>query len=181
MARQRPARYEQDLREFLKPRGVDLDAQSAMFLLFRTHTDTIATMEMSLRPFGLTHAGFVLLMTLWISGPQETRELARVQRVSRPAIVSAVDTLERRGLVRRTRSQVDRRLVRVEITARGTTTVEQAQRAWHAAERRIAGVLSKEEQRTLADMLRRLGAAARDADASEDGVAVRSAGPRGGS
>lgn len=152
--------FEQHLRDFLAERGSDPDAMSTMFLLYRVNTDTIAAMEAAaLRPLGLTHAGFVLLMSLWTMGPQETRQLARVQRVSRPSIVSAVDTLERAGLVRRVRSAVDRRLVSAEITPEGAEMIERAQKAWHERERQIAGVLTLDEQRTLAGMLRKLDAA----------------------
>ena len=101
-----------------------------------------------------------MLMTLWISGPQETRQLARVQRVSKPSIVSAVDTLERAGLVRRVKSHVDRRLVTIELTARGTRMIEQVQPAWHACERQLASVLTVQEQRSFARMLRKIDAAA---------------------
>ena len=69
-----------------------------MFNLDHAAIDVIATMDsLSLRPHDLTHAGFVLLMTLWITGPRETRELAAVLRVTKGAIVGAVNTLERRG------------------------------------------------------------------------------------
>jgi DNA-binding MarR family transcriptional regulator len=163
--------FEHHLREFCGARGSDIDALSAMFLLFRTNTDATAAMEAaSLRPLSLTHAGFVLLMTLWTMGPQETRQLASVQRVSKPSIVSSVDTLERAGFVRRIRSEADRRLVTVELTSDGAAIVERAQQAWHACEREIAGVLTTEEQRAFAAMLRKLqtatqagcGAAMRD-------------------
>jgi DNA-binding MarR family transcriptional regulator len=155
------APFEAHLRTFLAVRGTDPDAMSAMFLLFRANTDTIAAMEAaSLRPLGLTHAGFVLLMSLWTMGPQETRQLARIQRVSRPSIVSSVDTMERAGLVRRVRSAVDRRLVSVELTQEGAQMVERAQRAWHLCEQQIARVLTPAEQLALANILRKLDAAA---------------------
>ena len=153
--------YEQQLQAFLAARGTDIDAQTTMFLLYRTNTDTIAAMERSLRPHGLTHAGFVLLMTLWTTGPKETRHLAKVLRVSKPAVVGVVDTLERAGFVRRVRSEEDRRLVSVELTREGGRTIEAAQRDWHRCERVIAGALSEREQRTLARVLRKLGDAAR--------------------
>jgi DNA-binding MarR family transcriptional regulator len=172
MAAQDQARapYEQQLRDFLGPRGVDLDAQAAVFLLFRTATDVIAQAEASvLRAYGLTHAGFVLMMTLWVTGPQETRRLARFQRVSKPTIVSCVNTLERAGLVRRERSVADRRLVRVALTAKGRRLIERAQAAWHERERAIAGALTSQEQRLLASLLRRLGRAAHR-NGSEEGT-----------
>jgi DNA-binding MarR family transcriptional regulator len=153
--------FERRLREFFDARGSDIDALSAMFLLYRTNTDVNATMEAAaLRPLGITHAGFVLLMTLWVFGPQETRQLARAQRVSRPSIVSSVDTLERAGLVRRVRSETDRRLVTVELTPDGAGKIELAQRAWNACEAEIASALTIDEQRAFAAMLRKLQVAA---------------------
>ena len=153
--------YEQGMQAFLAPRGADLDAVAAVFNLYRCGTDVIAAMEgETLRPLGLTHAGFVLLMTLWISGPCETRHLATAQQVSKPAIVSAVDTLVRAGLVRRVRGDADRRLVSVELTPDGRRMVARAWRAWHDHEKRIAGALTASERRTLARLLRKTRAAA---------------------
>lgn len=152
--------FERQLRAFSRARGTDLDAQAVVYNLYRVATDVIAAMEAAaLQPHGLTHAGFVLLMTLWISGAREIRELAVLQRVSRPAIVSAVSTLERAGLVRRLRSETDRRLVRVELTAAGRALIQRAHAGQHRFERAVSRVLTRAEQRTLAALLRRVGAA----------------------
>jgi DNA-binding MarR family transcriptional regulator len=97
-------------------------------------------------------------MMLWITGPRETRELARVQNVSRPAIVSAVDTLVKAGLVQRMRSQADRRLVSVALTPLGTRLTVRAHEEWHREERRTATALTRAEQRALARLLRKLSA-----------------------
>lgn len=166
--------YETLLREFFRSREVDLDAQAVIYNLYRTATDVVAVMESSvLQPCGLTHAGFVLLMTLWIGGPREVRALARVQRVSRPAIVSAVDTLERAGLVRRVRSKQDRRLVRVEITTAGRSLVERVQSQQHRFERTVSGVLSRAERRMLSGLLRRIGGALQGIEGGSERPALR--------
>jgi DNA-binding MarR family transcriptional regulator len=155
--------FEAELREFFGPRGVDLDAQAVVFGLFRASTDVIAALEGgALRSQGLSHAGFVLLMSLWITGAREVRDLASMQRVSRPAVVSCVDTLARAGLVRRVRSGDDRRLVRVELTPQGRALVEKAQVALHACERYLTSGLRTQEKRALADLLRRVGRTARE-------------------
>jgi DNA-binding MarR family transcriptional regulator len=153
--------YELLLREFFRSQEADLDAQATVFNLYRTATDVIAAMEaQALKPYGLTHAGFVLLMTLWITGAREIRELAGVQRVSRPAIVSAVSTLERAGLVRRVRTASDRRLVHVELTPRGRTCIERVHATQHRFECAVSSALNPAEQQTLTALLRRLDAAA---------------------
>jgi len=154
--------YEQHLQTFLARIGTDLDAQAAVFNLDHAAMDVIATMEgLALRPHELSHAGFVVLMTLWITGPRETRELAAVLRVTRGAIVGSVNTLEKRGLVRRLRSDIDRRLVSVELTHSGLDLVARVQKDWHVLEVEVTRGLTVEEQRALASLCRKMGAGAR--------------------
>jgi MarR family transcriptional regulator, organic hydroperoxide resistance regulator len=154
--------YEQHMRTFLARTGTDLDAQAAVFNLHHAAMDVMATMDgIALRPHDLTHAGFVVLMTIWITGPRETRELAAILRVTRGAIVGSVNTLERRGLVRRIRSKIDRRLVTLELTDSGLDLVIRVQKDWHALEVEVTSGLTVEEQRILASLLRRMAAGAR--------------------
>jgi len=156
-------RYEQELRAFLAPLGVDLDAQAVCFQLYRTSTDVIAAFEgQALRPLGLSHTGFALLTTIWVGGPQEVRSLARKLRLSKPSITSAIGTLERAGLVRRERSTDDKRLVSVTLTAAGRRLVRKAQSALHRCELALTAGLSRTEQRQMAAWLRRVGDAARN-------------------
>jgi DNA-binding MarR family transcriptional regulator len=151
------------MRRFFDGRDVDLDAQAIAFGLFRTQAMVFSAIERAaLRPLGLTHASFVLLMSLWTMGPQETRRLALALGVSRPAVVSVVNTLEGRGMVRRVRSDVDRRLVTVELTRAGMQLVAQAQAAAHEYERALVSSMSKHEQRQLARLLDVLRESARD-------------------
>ena len=155
--------YEQELRAFLAPLGVDLDAQAVVFQLYRTSTDVIAALEAkALRPLGLSHTGFALLVTIWVGGPQEVRGLARKHRLSKPSITSAIGTLERAGLVLRERSGDDRRLVSVALTAQGRRLVRRAQAALHRCERALTAGLTKAERRQMAAWLRRVGDAARN-------------------
>ncbi len=156
--------FEQHMQAFLKQRGThDVDAQAAVFNLDTSSADVITTLEgLALRPHELTHAGFVLLMTLWITGPRETRELASVLRVTKGAIVGAANTLEHRDLVRRLRSETDRRLVTVELTDAGDALISRVQRDWHELERAVTADLTAEEKQTLAALCRKVAHSARN-------------------
>jgi DNA-binding MarR family transcriptional regulator len=150
------------MRAFLARNGTDLDAQAVVFNLHHAAMDVIATMDsLALRPHDLTHAGFVVLMMIWITGARETRELAAVLGVTRGAIVGSVNTLEKRGLVRRVRSDIDRRLVTVELTDAGLGLVMGVQKDWHALEVEVTRGLTVEEQRSLASLCRKIAAGAR--------------------
>jgi DNA-binding MarR family transcriptional regulator len=162
------------MRAFFAGREVDLDARAVVFSLFGAQARVFSLMEReALRPIGLTHAGFVTLMCLWTLGPLETRVLAGTLAISRPAVVSAVNTLETRGWVRRVRSDEDRRLVTLVLTAAGRRTVERAQAATHAYERTLAASLTREEQRTLTSLLSRLETAAKTVRHSAGTLGVR--------
>jgi DNA-binding MarR family transcriptional regulator len=168
--------FELELRTFFADREVDLDAQAIVFNLFRTQTDVFSAIEAAaLRPLGLTHAGFVLLMSVWTMGPLEPRRLASVLGVSKPAVVSAVNTLEARGYVRRVKSVDDRRLVTVELTPAGRRLVEKAQRGTHRWERVLTSGFSRDEQLQFASFLRRLAEAARSPDCVDNRYEERGA------
>ncbi len=63
------------------------------------------------------------------------RDLAERERISGAAASAHVDRLERAGLVRRTRSETDRRRIGLEVTPKGVRVLEQVRRrrtAWLA-------------------------------------------------
>ena len=69
-----------------------------------------------------------ILTTLERHGPRTHGELADAERVRPPTITAAVDRLEDRGLVARTRDATDRRVARVALTAAGRTLLAEARR-----------------------------------------------------
>jgi DNA-binding MarR family transcriptional regulator len=91
-----------------------------------------------------------VLSVLVFAGPMPIGQLATLEQVSAPAITKTVTALEAAGLVRRSRSTDDRRVVLVSATARGRARLE---RGRAARVRVVAGLradLSDADLRTLA-------------------------------
>jgi DNA-binding MarR family transcriptional regulator len=115
---------------------LDLAVFRAMFGLSRATSRLVADFESVVqRPLGVSWSGFRLLFCLQVSGPLQTRELARLLFTTPPTVSSVVNTLERRGLVRRERLDHDRRLVEMHLTPAGRRIVAQVSRAQHQRER----------------------------------------------
>jgi DNA-binding MarR family transcriptional regulator len=135
----------------------DLDVMVVVFNAIRLANRITADVESEVhRPRGLTWAGFRLLFTLWISGPLEPRELARLAAVTRASISSVLNTLERDGLVERRRESSDRRVVTVLLTPTGRRAVASAFREHHGREAAWLASLDRTELQTLGVLLHRI-------------------------
>lgn len=135
----------------------DLAALRASFDLIRLSTQLVHLVESNVhRPAGWSMAGFRVMFCVWVAGEMEPREIARFSGLSRAAVSSVLNTLERDGLVARHRESGDRRLVTVRLTAAGETGVATAYRQQNDVEQRFFDGLSAAELERFTATLRRL-------------------------
>lgn len=85
----------------------------------------------ALRPVGLTHGQFSLLMSLNRPAPAAMREVTAVLAMDRTTLTANLKPLERRGLVAVATDPDDRRSRRLSLTAAGRETLASAVPIWH--------------------------------------------------
>lgn len=159
---------ELDVLERVAGLEVDLGAMAVIANVWRAAQEARARLERRvLRPEGISWSGFSLLFNLWIWGPMETRALAASMSCARPSVSSLCDTLQRDGLICRCGDAHDRRLVRVELTAAGRSTIEALYPRFNGGESTLVAGLSIEERDQLASLLRRFVQSMRDMDPRE--------------
>jgi DNA-binding MarR family transcriptional regulator len=113
--------------------------------------------EHSLADFDLHKHEYDTLHTLAGRGGRAVpSELAADLKMAPASITGRLDALERRGYVRRTPSAEDRRRVDVELTEDGRAAWLGAMDVVGHEEYRLLSVLSADERRALADLLRRV-------------------------
>ncbi|ADI04159.1 transcriptional regulator, MarR family protein [Streptomyces bingchenggensis BCW-1] len=106
---------------------------------------------------GLDPASFDVLATLRRSGPPyrlTPAALMRAGMVTSGAITQRLDRLEARGLVTRTPSESDGRVVHVALTDEGGALLDRVLPDHLATESRLLAALGKTDQDALADTLR---------------------------
>jgi MarR family 2-MHQ and catechol resistance regulon transcriptional repressor len=123
--------------------------------LERRAIGSIEAADMGLSDFGT-------LELLLHKGPQRVNEIGRRIELTSGSITTAVDRMEKRGLVRRTPDPLDRRASVVELTPEGKALIEHAFREHKAAMDRAAEALSASERRTLVRLLKKLGLSAEE-------------------
>ena len=155
--RQRPPFEQQAAARVAELGGIDEGTFAAMFNLFRVSARLIADLELVIyRPAGLSSAGFRVLFTVWVFGELEPRRIAALSGVSRAAVSSVLNTLERDGFAERTRESSDRRLVTVRLTPEGERRVVECYRAQNRREQELFASLSRRELETFTAVMRTL-------------------------
>jgi DNA-binding MarR family transcriptional regulator len=125
-----------------------LHASTLLLDEINRHRATVAPLSAS--------ASQVLAVIDGAGEPLPGTEIARRLVVSTASMTSLVDTLERRGLVRRIPDSHDRRRILVDITPEGTRTIDAIMPVVHAASARAWAPLSERERSTLVRLLGKL-------------------------
>lgn len=89
-------------------------------------------------------------------GPRRMSEIAGRAHTSQASLTGIVDRLEEQGLVRRTRSDLDRRVVEVEATSEGLRAMRVAHDAMKRRIMDLVEPLSQSERAELLRLLRRI-------------------------
>lgn len=155
------------LRQWEKERP-DLDpSPMAIFgRLVRTRQLTEGRLAQTLDRFDLTLPSFDVLANLRRSGPpfrKTPSELAASSMLTSGGITFRLDRLENDDLIRRVPSAEDRRVLYAELTDAGRELIDEVIEEHLKTEHELLEGLTKKEQRTLADLLRKLESSIKDA------------------
>jgi len=129
------------------------DLNQTDHLMGKLHRSLRRNYDRQLKNFGLTPCQFDVLLSLWGEDGIVLSELGR--RVSRdsPTITGVVDRMEKKMLVKRTRDERDRRVVKVVLTPKGKNMQEQLSTTKKRILEKITNNLSLQEINQLVTLL----------------------------
>ncbi|WP_418318138.1 MarR family winged helix-turn-helix transcriptional regulator [Piscinibacter sakaiensis] len=124
------------------------------FHLARATLTTTALFERHIgKPFGLSKVEFSMLMLLLANGPLNPKRLAHALALTPPKMTMLLDRMQARELLRRERSEIDRRSQNVVLTAEGERIARGSAAAAPASEAALNGRLSRAERAMLLELL----------------------------
>jgi MarR family transcriptional regulator, transcriptional regulator for hemolysin len=112
--------------------------------------------EAELGRAGATFTTWTMLATLRMQGPMIQRALARFLNIEGPTLSRHLETMERRGLVVRTRDGADRRAATVALTPDGERMYDDIEAVAFKSQQRMLDGLSDEEVEQLGRLLDRI-------------------------
>jgi MarR family 2-MHQ and catechol resistance regulon transcriptional repressor len=126
----------------------------------KAHRSLVRHAERSIVSLDMCISDFGVLEALLHKGPQSVSEIGRRVDLTSGSITTAIDRLERRGLVARAAHASDRRARVVHLTPEGEASITRVFASHKDAMDRAADGLSTAERGTLIELLKKLGTAA---------------------
>ncbi len=145
---------------------VDHPNESPGYLLWRVSAAWQRRIRAALKPYGITHAQFVLLTCLiWLQerneGPVTQSALAGQAGLDKVTTGDVLETLEKAGLVDRRPHELDKRAWEISATSSGRAKIRKAFPAVVAVDRAFFGALRGEKGNFLG-LMQRLDSASQD-------------------
>ncbi len=142
-------------RDWMTRRGLDAEAFMAAYDTISAGQVMYSSLGEAMQKYGFTYEAWRILWLLDLVKRSEPRRIAQSLWLSRPAVIAALNRLEKDGMVTRTRAANDRRLVLVELTERGKQSLEEAVPAFIDTVRRVMQPMAREEIAALSDVNRK--------------------------
>jgi DNA-binding MarR family transcriptional regulator len=125
--------------------------------LARTGDLVLGRVAAALQPLDVSPAGGLALGVLKDAGrPCSPNYISERLIVSRATVTGVIDTLVKRGLVRREAHPTDRRMVLVHLTKAGARVADRVRQTVHRAEVEWMGALNERERAHLVELLGKL-------------------------
>jgi MarR family 2-MHQ and catechol resistance regulon transcriptional repressor len=129
-------------------------------VLMKAHRSMVRHAAQSIVSLDMCISDFAVLEVLLHKGSQSVGEIGRRVDLTSGSITTAIDRLEKRGLVVRAADASDRRARLVDLTPDGKSRITHVFATHKAAMDRAADGLSKNERGTLIELLKKLGTTA---------------------
>lgn len=141
----------------------DATAMTFVTSVMRAQQILLATLDTTLRPFGITFARYEVLVLITFSreGSLPLSKIGQRLQVHPTSVTSVIDRLVASGLVERTADEADRRRILASLTPEGKSVVQEATEALMGIGFGVTG-LAEGDQRAAFELLRSLRVAAGD-------------------
>jgi MarR family 2-MHQ and catechol resistance regulon transcriptional repressor len=130
-------------------------------VLARAYGSMVAYIESSITSQGLGLSDFMVLEVLLHKGPLTISAIGDKVLLASASMTSAIDRLEKRGLVRRKTCDSDRRIRFVELTDCGKAFIEEIYARHEKDLEAVIGALCDEERGVIYEGLKKIGLAAK--------------------
>jgi DNA-binding MarR family transcriptional regulator len=142
---------------FVRRAGPGADVALAMGpLIGRVRSMLLSKLDSELQPFGMTGMQFAILKSLADGSAETSADLCRLLHYDAGSMTRLVDRLEEKGLIRRERSEDDRRVISLRVTSAGKALLPRLQDSAAGVLQRMLAGFTAPEINELRSLLERM-------------------------
>jgi MarR family 2-MHQ and catechol resistance regulon transcriptional repressor len=139
----------------------NVSAARLWLVMARAYGSVVDYIEHSLAAQGLGISDFMVLEVLLHKGPLTISAIGEKVLLASASMTSAIDRLEKRGLVKRRSCSTDRRVRYVDLTVSGKKFIEEIFARHEIDLEAVTASLSDEERSTMYEGLKKIGQASK--------------------
>lgn len=129
---------------------------SLPMILYRALDQIMPAYRVLFRKYDLTEQQWRILRVLWEEGKISSAELSNRTLISTASLVGILDRLEKKGLMTRTRSLADRRVIFLEVTSNGRQLGERIKPEVEIIDAELRETVSEFDWRSMENTLVRI-------------------------
>lgn len=128
-----------------------------MTILFRTQQSVLAYAMEDIKTYDLNFTEFSVLEVLHKKGILSVQSICDVVLIANSSMTYVLDKLEKRGLIKRYRDKVDKRIILVKLTAEGQEFTDKIVHKHYDYMLNVFQVLDINENESLQALLKKVG------------------------
>lgn len=128
--------------------------QCINYLLTTAQHAVFQKMSSELSHYGITPVQYGVLYCLWKLDKHNQTEIAEQLKLESSTISGVLDRMEKKGLIVRTISMIDRRFIQIDLTEKGAALQDDVLQSVDNVNREVMKVLLPEDQNNLKNYLR---------------------------
>ena len=113
-------------------------------------------METKLKPYGLTHLQFSILMNLYKNNASTQKEILQYTNGDEASITRLIDRLELKGYISRVKCESDKRKKKIILTKSGISLIEEATKCAIEVNKELIKDLQSDEVKELLRLLQKV-------------------------
>lgn len=128
-----------------------------MTILFRTQQSVLAYSMEDIKTYDLNFTEFSVLEVLYKKGTLSVQSICNVVLIANSSMTYVLDKLEKRGLIKRYKDKIDKRIILVKLTVEGRKITDNIIPKHYEYMRNLFEVLDVKENETLQTLLKKVG------------------------
>lgn len=129
----------------------------SLIVLLKSHQSLLKVVKESLKDTDINMNEFTAMEALYEKGQLTTQELVNTVLIPNSSMTYVLDILEKKNYIEKNKNDEDKRIQMIDLSSKGTAFFEKTYQKHFNHMRKVFDTLTMDEERTLQELLKKVG------------------------